>query len=89
MSSLITIINQAQTAITTLQTQPQKVPFLSRLNVGEKSILATQGVLSVEACCGTDAHSDGPRPFMVTTPSESGSALKIRYIRISTGSLTD
>ena len=97
MNSLITVIDQVQTAITTLQTEPNKVPLLSRLNIGEESILATQGVLSVKASCEQSVLSDGPRrpigeplmPAMVSEPSEGDTTLTIRYISSATGSLTE
>lgn len=97
INSLITVIDQVQTAITTLQTEPNKVPLLSRLNIGEESILATQGVLSVKASCEQSVLSDGPRrpideplmPAMVSEPSEGDTTLTIRYISSITGSLTE
>lgn len=51
MTDTLALANQLQTEIETLNSQPQNVSFLARMNSGEESTLVTQGPISLKAVC--------------------------------------
>lgn len=78
MQSLLNTANQAKTALEQLQNQPQKTPFLVRLNIGQDAVLATQGVLSAHARC-VEGEGEG----------EGTPGLELYYVSSSEGSISD